>query len=99
MSSWSELVAVAHERTARELRRDPTPWGTAKPRPLQLQLDRLGPEPGELVRNVHTGELATVLGVGQRKYCWVILRYRDGEREQRLSDFYDHWAPFTADKV
>jgi hypothetical protein len=95
VSGWSERLAVAHERVQDELRRDPTPWGKPKPRALQLQLGDMGPTPGEVVRNVHTGELATVMGVGQRKYCWVVLRYREGEREQRLADFYDHWAPMA----
>jgi hypothetical protein len=59
---------------------------------LQLQLGSLGPEPGTRWRNRHTGELATVLGVGQRRSCWVLLRYRGERTEVRLDVFLDAWT-------
>lgn len=81
-----------------------TPWRESPEAPktapiLQLQLGDLGPEPGTVYRNRHTGERAVVLGVGQRRYCWVVMRYRGEQVEVRLDRFEDDWTPAVPARV
>lgn len=63
----------------------------------QLMLDGTGPRPGDLYRNLHTGTIATVRHIKQRKYAWVTLR-RDGrDTDVTLDGLAEHYVACRPD--
>lgn len=63
----------------------------------QLMFGQLGPAPGELYRNTHTGAVGTIVGVRQDRRCWVTVRH-DGRRTEIPLDWLGvHWVPCRPD--
>ena len=63
----------------------------------QLSLPGLGPDPGELFRNVHTGEIGTVITAATRRKSWVTIRRGGRLTDVPLHWLEKHWAPCRPD--
>ena len=59
---------------------------------VQLMLDPAAPQPGDCYQNKHNSMLCTIVGLEQRRYCWVRLRFSGLERSMRLDEFLEHFS-------
>jgi len=59
------------------------------------QLPGLGPVPGQVWRNRHSGDWYTIVSLQQRRTCWVTLRGVYGEREISLQDLETYYQATT----
>ncbi len=62
--------------------------------PEQLVLAGMGYISGDVYRNLHTNDLATVLAVRQRRQAWLLIRVGGREREVKPAEFAQHYVPF-----
>jgi hypothetical protein len=63
----------------------------------QLIFDQLGPQPGDLLRNVHSGEIACVVTMATRRKTWVTVRRSGRLTEVELSWIGEYWQPCRPD--
>lgn len=63
----------------------------------QLALDTLGPQPGELYLNTHTGEIGCVVTAATRRKSWVKVRRSGHITEIPLHWLGVHWKPCRPD--
>jgi len=63
----------------------------------QLAIPTLGFQPGELLRNAHTGDIGCVIRVEQRLYAWVVLRVKGQLHEVTVTEIGEHWFPCRPD--
>ena len=90
-----ERWAMARQAGAAFRDEDPgmieTPYGD------QPVLPGMGPQPGALFRNRHTGSIGTVVRVTTRRRLWVTLRH-DGRLTEIPGHWLgDHWRPCRPD--
>lgn len=63
----------------------------------QLAIDTLGPQPGELYLNTHTGEIGCVVTAATRRKSWVKIRRSGHVTEIPLHWLGTHWKPCRPD--
>lgn len=63
----------------------------------QLAFDRLGPQPGDLLLNIHTGTIGCVVAAATRRKAWVKIRHNGHITEVALSWIGKHWKPCRPD--
>lgn len=63
----------------------------------QLALDGLGPAPGDLMLNTHTGIIGCVVSFETRRKGWVTIRHNNRQTTVPLEWIGKHWVPCRPD--
>lgn len=63
----------------------------------QLAIANLGPQPGELLLNIHTQTICCVISAATRRKTWVKLRRNGRVTEIPLTDIGKHYRPCRPD--
>ena len=63
----------------------------------QLSIVGLGPQPGELLLNVHTHAIGCVVSAATRRKAWVKIRHNGRLTDVPLNWVGEHWKPCRPD--
>jgi hypothetical protein len=70
---------------------DESPTAVDTPHGQQLMIGGLGPVPGDLFRNRHTGDIGCIVKIAQRQYAWATLRVSDRLTTIPVGWLGQHW--------